>query len=406
MSSDKKLFLTLIIIFLVRLGNFIPIPYINYDLVKKVDSNLWINYLFDSSLGFFNLGISSYINSSLIIQFLTPIIPYLEKLQQEEGEIGREKILKYTKLLSFFLAIVQGTRLIITLRPYIFEWNNFIAFKLILFLVTGSIICIWFSELISEKGFGNGTSILICLNLFERLPIATKDIFYNFTDSNSLIPNLSIFLIIFPLIIGVILFFQSTLKEIDIISSKQFTSKFLSEEMYTLPFRLNQSGVMALVFTSTSIYLIGNFISQINTFNTLIKDINPTVLNILYNLLSSGFIIFFNYYYSTIFVDSKKLSDELRKMSATIPKIQPGKPTAKYLKKVLNRVYLLGGINLAVIVFFSDVVSFYSQNVSLRTIGISSLFILVGSLIESIYKYEEIKNSPELESTYFKRKQN
>jgi preprotein translocase subunit SecY len=206
------------------------------------------------------------------------------------------------------------------------------------------------------------------------------------------------------LIIGVILFFQSTLKEIDIISSKQFTSKFLSEEMYTLPFRLNQSGVMALVFTSTAVYLIGNSISQINIFNSLIKEINPTIINIFYNILSSFFIIFFNYYYSSIFVDSKKLSDELRKMSATIPKIQPGKPTAKYLKKILNRVYLLGGINLAIIVCFSDLVSFYSKNLSLRTIGISSLFILVGSLIESIYKYEEIKNSPELESTFLTRK--
>jgi preprotein translocase subunit SecY len=397
-SVKEKILLNLLINLLIMVGNYIHIPYVNYELVQKIDSNSWINYLFDSSLGFFHLGISSYINASLIMQFLMPIVPYFEKLKEDEGEAGREKIAQITKLLSLVFSVIQAGKIILNLRPYIFNWTTFVSIKLVFFLVTGAMIMLWFGDLLSEKGFGNGTSLIICMSLFERFPIVTKEIFYKFSNVDNLGITQFLFIFIFFAIVALILAFHSSVKEIDLLSSKQFTSKFLENEKYSLPFRLNQAGVMALVFTSTFTYIIGSSISKLPIGN-FTNQINPLVFSLFYTLFSGILIVFFNYYYSTIFIDRKKLADELRKMSVTIPKVQPGKPTAKYLKKILTRIYILGGICLASIVVISDLISLYSKNLSLRTIGISSLFILIGTLNDCFYKYEEFRNSPKLEES-------
>jgi len=389
-----KIIITLSIIFLYRLGSTLPLPDINYELISpKVESQGIIQSVLGGSFGFFALGISPYITASFIIQFLTPLLPSLEKLQQEEGENGRARITQLMRILALIISGYQAFRLVFDLKKYIFNWNILTVSNLILLMMTGTIVCIWFSELLTEKGLGNGTGILIFVNVLEQFPIQLTNIFNSLSSQDNIAKIL--FGVGFLLTLGLIIVVQSLIKEIDIISSKQFTSKFLANEVYSLPFRVNQSAVMSIVFASTALYYLTSFIYSILNRLNLSRILALPGNNLFYIFINFGLIIIFNVLYSTVSINPRKLGDNLRKMSATIPNIQPGKPTAQYLNKVLTKVFLVGGIITALLVLVFDLAFLSYQRVGGL---ISSLFILIGTISDVIYKYEDDKNALDLQS--------
>ena len=173
----KKIFITLIVLIVARLGIFIPIPGIDHDsFYSSVGQNNFINFLniFSgggfSTIGIFALGIVPYINSSIFIQLLTKTIPQLESLQKEEGESGRKKLTQITRYSTLLLAILQSITISLWLKPYVFNWNYQFIFDCTLTLSTGSLIIMWLSELITEYGIGNGPSLLIFQNIISSIP--------------------------------------------------------------------------------------------------------------------------------------------------------------------------------------------------------------------------------------------
>lgn len=381
-QNTKKIFVTLGVIFVYRLGCVLPLPGIDYELVK-VEKNIEgvAQLLLGPSCYFFALGISPYITASFIVQFLTTFIPQLEKLQQEEGEFGRVRIVQLTRIIALTLSSYEAYSLVFSLREYKsfnFDWSNSFIAQLILILMTGSSVCIWLSEILTEKGLGNGTSIIVLINVVEQFPAQLKYLYQTFSFYGiSGKVFLSVILIITFISIN---FFQALTKEIQIRTSKQFTSKTLSNEFYTVPFRVSQSAVMSIIFSASALYFLGRIgstlLKSLNLFNFLpLGGLN--VITILFNFM---LIIFFNVFYSKLTINPRKISENLRKSSTIIPNIQPGKSTEKYLTKILKNVFLVAGIYTGTLVFLYDLAF-----PNIRGI-LTSLFIIFGTINDLTYK--------------------
>ena len=262
----QKIFKILGFLILIRLGLYIPVPNIDLDIFSQ---NQVSNPLFgfaknltgSSFLGVGSLGILPYINSSIVIQLLTPVIPALERLQKEEGELGRQQISKYTRYLTFGWAIVLSTSVAFFLvKPIVFNWSILLAFKIIVALTTGSMLSMWFAELITNENLGNGSSMIIFINIIGSIPANYNEFVQNLTSTSST-TNIAIIATVFTLylfIVCMIVLVQEAYKKIDIVSARQLnfnsTEKGnLSTELKNsyIPIKLNQGGIMPLVFSTT-----------------------------------------------------------------------------------------------------------------------------------------------------------
>jgi len=381
--NSQELFLsrvlfTLVILFILRFGIVVPIPEIDQEyLYVALKKNSTLNMLSAFSqgdffvLGLFSLGILPNINASIIMQLLTSGIKSLQKLQKEEGSAGRKKITQITRYLTLAIAFLYSVPIAYFAKPYIFDWNLFTGFEIVLALVTGAMIILWFSELITEKGIGNGPSLFICIGITSALPSTFLNIYSN-------IDFISIALLLFfiSLIIIGIIFVQEATRSIPMLSAKQLLGKVTNNKPDFLPFRLNQGGVMPIIFSST---ILAGF-SAFSNFDFFQKF--PAVFSVLYFLLYFLSILFFSYFYSTIVVDPTNLSEDLNKMAVSIPGIRPGTQTKLYLEKTLNRLAILGGLFLAGMAILPNILSFFAQTSSLRGFGATSLIILVGAAID------------------------
>jgi preprotein translocase subunit SecY len=214
---------------LIRLGLYIPVPNIDLDIFSQ---NQVSNPLFgfaknltgSSFLGVGSLGILPYINSSIVIQLLTPVIPSLERLQKEEGELGRQQISKYTRYLTFGWALVLSTSVAFFLvKPIVFNWSIGLALKIIVALTTGSMLSMWFAELITNENLGNGSSMIIFINIIGALPANVNDIAQNLNNPSSInnIITTAVVLLLYLLIVCMIVLVQESYKKIDIVSARQ-----------------------------------------------------------------------------------------------------------------------------------------------------------------------------------------
>jgi preprotein translocase subunit SecY len=249
-----KILYTLAIIALIRLGNFIPVPNVDQEyLINILNSNPSLKTFFNNEtliLSVFSLGIIPSINASILIQLLTSAVPSLERLQKEEGEAGRRQIKQYTRFLTLFLAILESISIALSLRPILYTWNLNICGEIVLALTTGAMIVLWLSDLITEKGIGNGSSVIITLNILSALPRTLKTI----TQDGNLTTIGINFLSLTALIIG-ILYVQEAFKIIPLLSAKQlFTQQSQNANQVSksyIPLRINQGGVMPIIFSST-----------------------------------------------------------------------------------------------------------------------------------------------------------
>tara|TARA_B110000261_G_scaffold141170_1_gene161673 strand:+ start:8826 stop:10028 length:1203 start_codon:yes stop_codon:yes gene_type:complete len=380
-NLQKKIIFTIFIIFVIRIGNFIPIPNVDQRyLVNILNSTSSLKPFFNGEnlvLSVFSLGILPNINASILIQLLTSAVPFLEKLQKEEGESGRRQIKQYTRILTLILAIFESLSISFSLRPILFNWNMDVCFQITLALTTGSMIVLWLSDLITENGIGNGSSLLISLNILSTLPNTITTILQSGTFVSV---GASFFSFTF-LIIGIV-YVQEAIRIIPIVSSKQLfvqqnNSRSVKSSSAYIPLKINQGGVMPVIFSSTFLTFISVIITYIINSQILPINLNNSqFINIFYAVINFGLILAFSLFYSSLILNPKDIAKELNKMAVTIPKIRPGKQTASFLKKTISRLALLGALFLAILVTIPNIRSSYG-------LGVTSLLILVGVTVET-----------------------
>ena len=392
----KKLLKILGFLILIRLGLFIPVPGVDIDIFSQ---NQVTNSLFgfaknltgSSFLSIGSLGILPYINASIIIQLLTPVIPSLERLQKEEGELGRQQISRYTRYLTFGWAVILSASIAFFLvKPIVFNWSLTLALKIIVALTTGSMLSMWFAELITNENLGNGSSMIIFINIIGSIPANFNEFVkeLNSTSSiNSILTTALIFLI-YLVIVCMIVLVQESYKKINIVSARQLN--FNSTEKSTqgselknsyIPIKLNQGGIMPLVFSTTiatllfyplQVLLTGIFSSMGIQLTSLL-----TILSFFLNLI---LVIFFSSFYALIVLKPKDLSENLTKMAYSIPGLKQGKETTRYLEQIISRLAFMGGIFLAFLALFPFVLSnLFHFNVFKN---LTSLVILVGVITD------------------------
>ena len=388
----ERIFLTLTLLVLSRLGTFIPVPGVDHDaFYQSIATNPIVTFLniFSgggfASIGIFALGIVPYINASIIMQLATTSIPSLEKLQKEEGEAGRQKISQITRYIALVWAAVQSLGVSFWVRPYVFDWNTEFVIQMTLALTTGSMLTMWFSEQITEKGIGNGPSLLIFINIIAGLPklIQQKS---NIVNSNEQATQLLVLASIFLIMIVGIIFIQEGTRRIPIISARQLGKGQSQNKTSYLPLRLNQGGVMPIIFAS-AILVLPAYLSQIIKNQFLLNFLSLLSPNssdkIFYLVFYFSLILFFSYFYASLVINPNDVSQNLKKMESSIPGVRPGKATTDYLQKTLNRLTFLGALFLAFIAVIPSIIENFTHISTFKGLGATSLLILVGVAIDT-----------------------
>jgi preprotein translocase subunit SecY len=392
-NPTKKILLTLGILLLFRFGNTIPLSGIDQDALKKSflqlesrNSIMQIINMYSGGGGTtllspFSLGIIPFINASILVDLLTALFPSLEKLQSEEGEAGRRKLLFYKKVLTLIFSIVQSGFLIFYLKSYFYNTELFNFALISSELVAGSMFIVWLSNIIDSKGIGNGTSMIIFTNIVVTL--ISKNLLINQKFDGVFF--VEIFFLLFLMIL--ICISQTARINIDVVSARQLaflenieksninqktTTNFqIKDNGNGLSIRLNQAGIFPIIIASNLIPFISYFVQSLSQE---LKFIN----NLIYYVLIIGF----NYFYTIVFWDPEKIAEQLRKASVSVVNVTPGRETVSYLENVVRSTSMIGGISLCVILFLYDFFKEIINGSLLNQINISSLIILVGVAYE------------------------
>jgi len=390
---------TLGLLLIVRLGIYIPMPGIDREAFKSfIDQGGQLIGFLDiftgggiSTLGIFALGILPFINASIIIQLLTASLPQLEDLQKNEGEAGRRKIAQITRYVALGWGLVQSTVFALILRQYSVEGLGETEFVIqtSLALVTGSMIVMWLSEIITEKGIGQGASLVIFLNIVATLPKALSSTIEKAqTGDRADVLGIVILLVVFLITIVGIIFVQEGARRIPIVSAKSQmggTALLPSRQSY-LPLKLNAGGVMPIIFASALIFLpitIANF-----TQNPLLiraaSSLNPGSSNPWpYAITFFALILGFAYFYASLTINPIDIASNLKKGGVAIPGVRPGGDTSTYLSGVQNRLTLLGGLFLGSVAIVPAAVERATNVQTFQGLGATSLLILVGVAIDT-----------------------
>ncbi len=397
-----RVLVTIGLLVLVRLGIFIPVPGIDRVRFAEAVQNLPVLGFLDiftggglSALGIFALGILPFINASIIMQLLTAAIPALEDLQKNEGEAGRRKISQYTRYVALAWAILQSLGLTIgLLRPYALEPGFWFIAETVLALTAGSMFVMWVSELITERGIGNGASLLIFINIVATLPKNLGNtIEFAQQGGREAVAQVVILLLVFLVTIVGIVFVQEGTRRIPIISARRQVGKRLYRERTSyLPLRLNQGGVMPIIFATAVISLptsLAQFAGGDTGFGQILVQFSNAVtplrgeINWIAIAFQSLLILFFSYFYASLIMNPLDMSQNLKKMGTSIPGIRPGKATSNYLEQVMNRLTFLGAIFLAVVVAIPSLIEAATRVQTFNGFGATSLLILVGVAIDT-----------------------
>lgn len=375
---------------LIRLALYIPVPGVDLDIFSQTQIS---NPLFglgkkltgSSFLGIGALGILPYINSSIVIQLLTPVIPSLERLQKEEGELGRQQITRYTKYLTFGWALILSASIaFFFVKPIVFDWSIPLALKIIVSLTTGSMLSMWFAELITNENLGNGSSMIIFINIIGSINTNSGSLVKKFDNlENFKLIFVSFFLYLF--IVWIIVSVQEAYKKINIVSARQLNfsaneSSFQTNELKDsyIPIKLNQGGIMPLVFSTTVATLL--FYPLQLFLTNFFGEFVTTLLVPISFVLNFVLIIFFSSFYGLIVLKPKDLSENLTKLAYSIPGLKQGKETINYLEQIISRLAFMGGVFLAFLALFPFVLTNLFK-FNLLT-NLTSLVILVGVITD------------------------
>lgn len=384
-DTRKKLIITALILVIYRLIAHIPAAGIDRGSLQLLFSGSPLLSLLDvfsggtlANFSIMALGLAPYINASIILQLMTYVIPSLEELSKE-GEYGQEKINQYTRILTIPLAALQSFGMYALLRGQgiIQTLDPISLIALTVTMMTGSIFAIWLGELITEYGISNGISFLIFAGIVARLPVTLGQSVSVITAEDFL--KVGIFAGVAIFIIGLIVFMNEATRQIPINYARRVGRGGLSTAY--LPLRLNQAGVIPIIFAVSLVLLpsmIGQFLSGVN--NPKVADLAlklTTLLNpqsFIYNALYFLLVFGFTYFYTAVVFNPEKISENLQKQGGFIPGIRPGVQTTKYLSNVLNRITLVGAIFLGAIAILP---SFFQNTLGVANLAIGGTGILI-----------------------------
>ena len=395
----SRVLTTLGLLLLVRIGIYIPMPGIDREAFKTfIDQGGQLIGFLDiftgggiSTLGIFALGILPFINASIIIQLLTASLPVLEDLQKNEGEAGRRKIAQITRYVSLGWGFLQSIIFSLILRQYAIEGISETTFVLqtSIALVTGSMLVMWFSEIITEKGIGQGASLVIFLNIVATLPKALSSTIEKAqTGDRGDVLGIAVLLGVFLLTIVGIIFVQEGARRIPIVSAKRQigNTTLLPTRQSYLPLKLNAGGVMPIIFASALIFLPIT-IANVTGNPILIKlasSLNPGSSNPWpYAITFFALIVGFSYFYASLTINPVDVASNLKKGGVAIPGVRPGTNTANYLAGIQNRLTLLGGLFLGSVAIIPAAVERATNVQTFQGLGATSLLILVGVAIDT-----------------------
>lgn len=389
---------TLGLLLLVRLGIYIPVPGIDrvafQQFIQQGGQLIGFLDIFTgggiSTLGVFALGILPFINASIILQLLTAALPQLEDLQKNEGEAGRRKIAQITRYVALGWGLLQSTVFALILRQYALPGIPVPVFVIqtTLALVTGAMVVMWISEVITERGIGQGASLVIFVNIVATLPRALgSTVKLAESGDRATIGGIVILVLIFLVTIVGIIFVQEGSRRIPIVSAKrQAGQAALASRQSYLPLKLNAGGVMPIIFASAVVFLpltIAN-ITRAPWLIQLAGYLNPNSSTPwLYALIFFALICGFSLFYASLTINPIDIATNLKRGGVAIPGVRPGSATAQYLSGVQNRLTLLGGLFLGAVAIIPSAVEGATQVRTFQGLGATSLLILVGVAIDT-----------------------
>lgn len=397
----KKILFTGFIFVVARVFAHIPVPGVNLTQLQALFSENQFLALLDvfsggtlANFSIMALGLNPYINASIILQLLTMVFPKLEELQKE-GETGRRKINQYTRMLTVPLAVLQAFGMYALLRnqSIIPNLDPLSLLSLVVTMTAGTMLMVWMGELITERGIGNGISLLIFAGIVSRLPILFTQTATTVNQQNFF--NLAIFGIVGIGVIASIVVVNEATRRITVYYAKQVRgNKMYGGQSTHLPLRLNQAGVIPIIF-AVSLVLLPSLIAQYLTVakNPIISSIGTGItvwLNpdgFLYNAIYFLLVVGFTYFYTAVVFNPKKISGEIQKYGGFIPGIRPGAPTASYLNYILIRITLAGALFLGLIAIFPTIAKFFT-NIPNLVLGGTGALIVVSVVLETIKAVE------------------
>jgi preprotein translocase subunit SecY len=393
----KKILFTLLIIAVYRLGSHVPVPNIEVEKLQQAvaqsgQSLLQFIDLFSggalTKFAVFSLGIMPYITSSIIMQLLVVVIPRLEQWHKQ-GEIGQKKITQWTRYMTVVLALLQSTGLVFLFHSSQFDVvREFTAPRvafMVLILVAGTAMIMWLGELITQRGIGNGMSLIIFTSVISRLPAQGLALLHEGGT-----PKFIFFLCLGLAVIVAVVFMEQGQRRIPVQYAKRVVGRRMTTGTSTyIPLKVNQAGVIPIIFASSVLYFPTLLASVIHAqwfqdfVNNYLANSSDPVYMILYGLL----VVFFAYFYTAIAFNPIETADNIRKYGGFIPGIRPGAPTAEYLSGVLNRITLPGSLFLATIALLPSVF-LAIWNINAFPFGGTAVLITVGVALETMKQLE------------------
>jgi preprotein translocase subunit SecY len=396
----QRILTTLALVLVYRLGSYVVLPGIDINALDDARSragdsgglvgliNMFAGGAFLRA-SVFGLGIMPYITASIIIQLLGMAVPYFQKLQRD-GESGRKKINQYTRLLTIGVTAVQAPGYIASIKstaPNAFtDLSTFWWVQTVLILITGTMFVMWLGERITDKGLGNGISLIIMIGIISRLPFAfLSEVKSRMSGNGGLIIFLIEIVFLLAVIIGSILLVQGT-RRIPV----QFAKKIVGNKQYGgvrqyIPLKVNSAGVMPIIFAQAIMFIP----AAIAGFSSSSSGIFQERYGFWYNFIFAVLIILFTYFYTAIMVNPKNLADDMKRNGGFIPGVKPGNKTAEFIDAIMNRITLPGSIFLALVAIMPAFAQKLGVNSAFADFyGGTSLLILVGVVLDTLQQIE------------------
>lgn len=407
----KKILFTIFMIFIFRLGAFIPVPYIDRDALSKVIQDLSMLGFFDvvaggtfKNMSIFAMSVTPYINSSIIMQLLTIAIPALEELSKQ-GEEGRKKIAEWTRYGTAILAFIQAAGIWFGLKnasgltggvPVItIDGQGFLGFITITFALTaGTVFLMWLGEQITENGIGNGISLLIFAGIVSRIPNGAVSL-WNYVAKINEFSLLSIFNVILFLAMAIaIIVFIIIIQEGERRIPVQYAKRVVGRRVYGgqsthLPIKVNIAGVIPIIF-AVSMVMMPTTLAQFFPNSGFYKFIKTYFSSgsFWYSFFYGLFILGFTFFYTAVVFNPVEISNNIKQNGGFIPGIRPGRPTVEYITKVLSRITFAGALFLAFIALLPNVIGIFFRGQLNVYFGGTSLLIVVGVALETVRQIE------------------
>jgi preprotein translocase subunit SecY len=399
----KRILFTLFLIAVYRLGSHIPVPGINREILQSsldTSDNALLGFYDLISGGairnfsIFAMGVVPYINASIIIQLLTVAIPYLEQLSKE-GEDGRKKIQKYTRNSALVLGVIQAWTTYILINNYggIADHSTLNVFLILLTLTTASTFLMWLGDVITVKGLGNGISLLIFINIISSLPQTAQSIYLLKTGGTIDLVQVIVFILVLVLMIVAVIAMSMAERRITVqYAGKTVGNKSFKGQSSHIPFNLTSTAVIAIIFAMS----VMNFPKTIAQFwpsgwlSQLIISGSWSPFNekkLLYPIFYALLVVFFSWFYAEVTYKPEEMAENIYKSSGFIPGIRPGKPTAKFISKVLTRVAIIGGLFATVIAITPILVQNHTKFTNI-SFGGTSILIMINVAMETLRTLE------------------